>query len=499
MPRTTPPRLGLFTLAICVAVLVVMALPGVASAHNTLLSSDPPDGAVLTEPPSRISWTFDKAVPLETMTVTLIDATGARQELTGSTHGSAGSMEVVTPLPALSPGPVSLRWRLVGPDGHPITGRVDLTLAPASTTTIAAASPAATEPAATTIVAAAVPTATEPVAPATTAAAPSIVESGDGSWTTPAPVRWILRYASYLAILTIVGLLLVSVFVWDGARTVPVLRRILRDALFATAILGFLQLLVVASDINGRPPWSALTSIDAAGTTDAGMALMIRIVLALSMWLVLFRCRIVYSDVYWTAVAVPGLGLLATWAFAGHSRSMRWPALGVVTDVAHHAAAAAWLAGLAVVGWMVIPRSPPEMLVSVVRRFSRLAAVSVAVLVVTGLVQGVRLVGDPTDLVDAAHGRYLLLKIVVLAAMLGIANANRNRVNTRLSDVARLNLHVGALRRAVVAEFAIGLVIVGITAAMVVSPPSTSQPDAGRVDTPSSVLHYVVVNLEGTP
>ena len=62
------------------------------------------------------------------MTVTLIDATGARSDLAGSSHGTSGDTEVITPLPALASGPVSLRWRLVGPDGHPITGRVDFTV-----------------------------------------------------------------------------------------------------------------------------------------------------------------------------------------------------------------------------------------------------------------------------------------------------------------------------------------------------------------------------------
>ena len=51
----------------------------------------------------------------------------------------AGDTEVVTPLPALQPGPVSVRWRLVGADGHPITGRVDFTVEAAVATTIVAA------------------------------------------------------------------------------------------------------------------------------------------------------------------------------------------------------------------------------------------------------------------------------------------------------------------------------------------------------------------------
>jgi len=457
-----------------------IALPSsTAWAHNTLLSSDPADGAALAVAPTHITWAFDNAVPLETMTVTLIDATGARSELNGSSHGAAGDTEVLTPLPPLQPGPVSLRWRLVGPDGHPITGRVDFTVTAPTPTTVAATSMPADVATTTTITVPAVVEATS-------------VDQGDGTYSTPTFMRWVLRYTSYLAIVAIVGILLAAAYVWSGAGTHPMLRRILSRSLVATAALGFLQLLVVASDVSGNAPWASFGSIDAATTTDAGMAFAIRIALALSMWLVLFQCHIVQADVYWTAVSISGLALLGTWAFAGHSRSMRWPEIGVVTDVAHHAAAAAWIAGLAITGWIVIPKTKVDVLVPAVRRFSTVAATSVAVLVVTGLVQTVRLVGNPTDLLDVNHGRYLAAKVVGLAAMLGIANANRRRVDRRLDDSAELSRHIGSLRQAVLAEFAIGLVIVAITAAMVVSPPASSQPGAAASTGTNSQIYYIL-------
>lgn len=479
MPRTFFHRFALVAFAAFAIVAIAVGLPaGTASAHNTLLGSDPADGASLATAPTQITWQFDLAVPLETMTVTLIDATGARSELAGSVHGPAGDTEVVTPLPVLDAGPVSLRWRLVGPDGHPITGRVDFTITGAPST----AEPSTTAPA------------TAADSPTTTVLTPSpesIAEADTGVFSTPSGLRWLLRYGSYLAILAAVGILLTSAWVWSDAGTHPVLRRILSTSLIATAVLAFAQALVVASDVSGKAPWASLGSIDAATTTDAGMAFMIRIALALSMWIVLFQYRLANSDVYWTAVSLPGIGLLATWAFAGHSRSMRWPAVGVATDVAHHAAAAGWIAGLAIVGWVAIPTTTPDVLVPVVRRFSQVAATCVAVLVITGVVQSIRLVGSPGALFDADHGRYLAIKVAILVAMLGIANANRRRVDARLHEPSDLPNHLGALRRAVVAEFAIGLVIIGVTAAMVVSPPATSTTAAAPPE-PSTPVNYIL-------
>jgi copper transport protein len=474
MSRAVVRRLTALALAACsITALAIGLSPGTASAHNTLLGSDPADGASLAVAPTQITWQFDLAVPLETMTVTLIDATGARSELSGSLHGPTGDTEVITPLPVLDAGPVSLRWRLVGPDGHPITGRVDFTITAAPSTT----APAATAD-----------------SPTTTIPSPSpesIAETDAGVFSTPSALRWVLRYGSYLAILAAVGILLTSAWVWSDAGTHPVLRRILSTSLIVTAFLAFAQVLVVASDVSGKAPWASFGSIDAATTTDAGMAFMIRIVLALAMWIVLFEYKLANSDVYWTAVSLPAIGLLGTWAFAGHSRSMRWPTLGVITDVAHHTAAAGWIAGLAIVGWVAIPTTTPDVLVPVVRRFSQVAATCVAVLVATGILQSIRLVGSPGALFDADHGQYLALKVAILVAVLGIANVNRRRVDARLHEPSDLPNHLGALRRAVVAEFAIGLVIIGVTAAMVVSPPATSTTVAAPAE-PSTPVNYTL-------
>jgi copper transport protein len=486
MPRTRSHRFALLAFVAGMAAAVVFGLSASSVfAHNTLVSSDPADGATLRSPPTQITWLFDNSVPLETMTVTLVDVSGARTELTGSTHGPAGDTQVITPLPVFEPGPVSVRWRLVGPDGHPITGRVEFTIASNAPSTTSAAATGETT----------VPAASAAAAPSTSAPAtiePVAGNTDDGSYATSSLARWVLRYVSYLAILAVVGILFTSAYVWPGAGTHRLLRQVLSWSLLATAVLGFVQVLVVASDISGEAPWSSFGAIDAATTTSAGMAFMIRIVLALAMWIVLFQYRIAHRDVYWTAVSLPGLGLLATWAFAGHARSMRWPVIGVATDVAHHAAAAAWIAGLAIVGWIIIPKTQPDIIVPAVRNFSRVAAICVGVLVTTGVVQSLRLVGSPNELLDVEHGRYLAAKVVILGVMLVIASVNRRRVNEHIGDTSDADRAFGSLRRAIVVEFAIGLMIVGITAAMVVSPPATGLLEAGASANAGEPLYYAM-------
>lgn len=423
--------------------------PQVASAHNSLVSSDPADGAVLAEAPTEVVWTFDKPVPLDTLTVTLVDASGVRSDLSGSRHGPTGEQIVITPLPALEPGPISLRWRLVGADGHPVTSRIDVTIeAPAAST---------------------VPT----------TVAPS-VEATDDRTSTPSVVRWILRLAAYAAIVGVVGVVLVSTLVWPDAIRQPRLRPFVSQGLVATAVLGLLQALVVASDISGEPFWRSFDSLDAAMGTDAGMAFMVRVVIAVGMWLVLFGQPIVSEQALRAASLLPAFGLLTTWAFAGHARSQRAAGLGVVADVAHHAAAATWLAGLGVVAWSVVPGRDPGEAARLVSRFSQVALVSVVVLVGTGVIQSARLLGGAAALVDTTHGRLLALKVALVGGMLLLAKGSRRRIADPQWRDEEHPPALGAIRRSVVREFSIGAIVIAMTAAMVTSQPGVALSDSAE-------------------
>ncbi|HRB04652.1 MAG TPA: CopD family protein, partial [Ilumatobacteraceae bacterium] len=213
----------------------------------------------------------------------------------------------------------------------------------------------------------------------------------------------------------------------------------------------------------------------AAFETDAGAAFAVRISLVAALAWVVFMAK--RSDEWrWSLSSLLLLGLLATWAYAGHSRSMRWPVLGVPLDVAHHAAAAAWIGGLAIIGLIAVRESDLDELSQIVNRFAKVAATSVAVIVATGVLQAIRLVGSPTQLLAADHGKYLLVKVLVLGAMLKVADINRQRVSRRFnSNGVTTPRVVENLRRAMGTELAVGLMVIGVTAALVVSPPAVSQ------------------------
>ena len=434
-----------------------------AGAHNTLLSSSPADGAQLTSSPNQISFLFDLPAPLETASAELIDANSDRTDLTGLSHGPAGEAEIVVPLPADISGQMTVRWRLVSPDGHAITGRVSFFVTPAATT----ATTLATEPSSTLATGATLTPDTTTPAPA---AAPD-TEADDAAGT-PEPLRWLLRYASYLAIAAVIGIALTDRLIWRGVGSRPTFRRITSNALALVALRSFAQLAVLAGDIDGRSPWRSLGSLDAATTTDAGFALVIRIVLCGVAWALTSQMHIIHDEIRWTALSLTGIALMATWAWSGHAKSQRWPWLGVPVDVAHHVAAALWIGSLAIVATTALTALDAGDLESVMQRMSTVAAGAVALIVTTGAIQTVRLVGNPTQLFDDSYGRYLVAKIVLVAAMLMLANHHRTRFPVMLRAEHGSDALSRGLRRTVLTEFAIGLVVIGVTSAMVVALPS---------------------------
>lgn len=473
-------RLHRIAVSILLALLALVAGGRPASAHNTYESSDPADGAVLAAAPTSIAITFANPVPLDSATVQVIDPTGVRTEVSGLTHGASDRV-VVAPLPALGPGEITVRWRLVSDDGHPLTGRIGLTVA-AATPASPVASPV-TSPVTSPANAAAAPV-TAPVTapPAAADQRADVVDAEAGG--APGAVRWLLRYASYVSILAVVGLVLTDRFVWPGVAARPRSVTVLVLALAATAILSVLHLLVLAGDLTGASLLGSFGELGRAAATEPGLALVLRVLLAGVIGLLL-AMPVAASDVRWTAIGIAGVLLMGTWAWTGHARSQRWPELGVPLDIAHHVAAGVWIGALAVVGLVALRELQGDERAGVMVRLSSVAAVCVGVVVITGAVQTVRLVGSPARLFDGRHGAYLVAKLVVLAAMLGVAAVNRRRVGALAGRPAGVEAgDATRFRQAVLAEVGLGLLIVAITASLVVSVPAVARPDTG--DAPAS-------------
>jgi methionine-rich copper-binding protein CopC len=129
------------TIAIAVAATALFTLGSTAaSAHSGLESSTPADGSVITQAPASIAFTFDEELLADADSISLNAADGtniasAKVQPTGNT--------VELPWPSdLAPGSYQAAYRVVSADGHPVTGAISFTYAPAAASSSAASAPA---------------------------------------------------------------------------------------------------------------------------------------------------------------------------------------------------------------------------------------------------------------------------------------------------------------------------------------------------------------------
>ncbi len=108
--------------AAAAALLWVVATAAPAQAHTTLTSSDPAKGATVTGP-AQIQLTF--ADPVRFTGVIVVDASGHHHE-SGKPQAVDNHVteQVAGPLAA---GVYTVGWRVVAPDGHPVTGEYKFT------------------------------------------------------------------------------------------------------------------------------------------------------------------------------------------------------------------------------------------------------------------------------------------------------------------------------------------------------------------------------------
>ena len=440
--------------SIGVACLLTLAFAGFgaqpASAHNALSTSNPASGAVLTQSPATWSLTFTKEVPLDSASGEFIASNGVRTALPAPTHG-ATTKEIVFTLPPDLNGPITARWRLVGTDGHVVTERVSFTVNSASvavassTTTLAGAS-------------------TSVDAVAQDAAVLSFEES-----LTPEPVRLGLRLFGYAALLIIGGMLFTEFSIAQGIIGAARAREILLASGAVLTLAPLLQTLIFIDDSRDFGVFQSLFHILEAFDTTAGSMHFVRFFAAAVLLTGVIRAGQTMSKTLVSPPILVAAGVyLVSLAYTGHSRSMKWPVLGVPADVVHTAATAVWLGGLIVFVFFVLPTLQPSQSIEAFRRFGTAATYAVTAMVVSGIIQTLRLHGSIITLFTQNHGRWLLLKLLLVAAMLKIGDINRRRLLRKLpADDAGVANRVALLRRASITEIVNGGLVMLVTAVLV--------------------------------
>ncbi|MFF7986609.1 copper resistance protein CopC [Streptomyces sp. NPDC007901] len=371
------------------ALLLASAAP--ASAHAALRDSDPADGAVLKTSPASVTLTFTESVGLLDDSFRVYDPTNHRVTTSDAEHGPAGSDTARITFPKkLGTGTFTVAWRVVSADSHPVSGAL----------TFSVGKPSAT-------------TATVPAGPVENPATDSLYNMG--------------RYVAYLAVALLVGAV-AFITVCRPPDAGP-LRGPLRTAWWVL-LAATLFLFVLRSPYEeGTSPATAfdLSALAKAATGRPGLALLARVaLLAVTAALYLrFRSRRHWSRPLLATAAALSIALALTWAAAEHASAGIQVPLAMTSSVLHLLAMALWLGGLTALLITLRQTTATPLPAAVVARFSRVAFVSVTVLVVTGVYQSWRGLGSWQALTDTSYGRLLLVKLGAVTLLLAAASQSR--------------------------------------------------------------------------
>lgn len=388
-----------------------------ALAHAALIGSEPADGAVLADAPSRIVLTFNE--PVSPLVLRLVDDSGAAATLDFDIRDTA----IVIDRPGrIERGTHALSWRVISADGHPVGGTVLFSVGAPS----AGAAPGARE----------------------------VVD-----W----PLRiaiWTCRVAIYLGFfIGIGGLFFSSVVARDNAPTRGLQRAMIGLGLVAMPLsVGFQGLDALDLPISSLATplvWQTAMGTSWGATAAIGVA-----ALAAALWGNELRGR---PQGVLALAAFLGLGLALT--ASGHAGSARPQLVTRPAVLVHVLAAAFWIGALIPLAVQLRRKEATAAL----HRFSIVIPFAVLPLVAAGVALAVVQVREPAALPSTAYGRVLLVKLALVSVLLLLAAFNRWRLTGRVSagdvDAAR------RLGRSILVEIALAAAILCTVATWRFTPP----------------------------
>lgn len=398
------------------ACLLVVAAPAPASAHAALVATDPGEGAVLASPPDEVVLTFTEPVELLPGGIEVHTPDGE----TVPAAPASRDAKVVVDVPELAAtGTYLLTWRVLSRDGHPVVGSLSFSVGAPSAPPVPQAARAA------------------------------------GS---PGALQAVVQALVHLGFLLAAGLALFAAWLLPREEPLVPARRRIRRAVRVAAVTGALAAVLLlpltlahqqgvgSATLATAAPWGGLTptAVLALVLLLAGLAL------------------VVAHGHRLLAAGGLGLGALAL-SLTGHTRGAGVPALAMATDVLHLAAGAIWLGGLVGLA-LTLPRLGTQRLTArLLARFSGIAALVLALVLVSGAALSWQLLGSWPALVETGYGRLLLAKVALVGLAIGIAAWNRFVLLPRVSGDDR----GPGLTRAVLVEAAVLVAAIGVTGSLV--------------------------------
>ncbi|MFK7846127.1 MAG: copper resistance D family protein [Rhodothermales bacterium] len=159
---------------------------------------------------------------------------------------------------------------------------------------------------------------------------------------------------------------------------------------------------------------------------------------------------------------VGGLAVAASFALIGHAT--REPILLGVLITIHLLAVSYWIGGLYPLYKLASDKSSLNEAGDIAHRFGQQAAMIVPVLIIVGVVFAIVLTGSPLKLIGTEYGLILVLKIMLVAVLLGLAAFNKLKFVPKLQNLNEDAAH--HLRISIRLEFVAFVLIFVLTAVL---------------------------------
>jgi copper transport protein len=419
---------------------------GPASAHASLVGSDPTEGQILDAGPPQATFTFDEPVRSQDGGVHVFDAGG--KELKADSRTS--DARLIVELPDLSGGTYVIAWRVISSDGHPVAGSLTFSVG----------------------------------APSQIVASKTVVPQAS-----PVNVRAALGVAqalTYLGVFGACGLVVFVLFLLPAEGGLDQIRRRLvwLAGRFAWLVIGAgFATLVLTTLYQRAESFSDLFS-DGPYEIPTGSELVSWVLSGLGAWAAVHGARRSHR-----VVAVAGVALaLVSLGLVGHTRAFPPLWLMIATDLTHVAAGSVWFGGL--IGLVISLRrltERPRIGAVVLGRFSMLAGWLLVAVAVSGSVLGWRILRSWDNLFHTDFGRVLLVKVGVVALVALIAAWNRYRLMPSvLADTSftERGTATSRMQRTVRVEALLIVVVLGLTGFLVDRSPVQ---DSGAVALPGAL------------
>ena len=452
------------------ALVVTLAMAPAASAHSTLVSTEPPRDQVVEHSPKRVVLHFDEPVETALGSITVYDGEGEQVDA-GEIQRPAPESVAVAIDGELERGTYTVAWRVISADSDPINGAWVFHVQ-------------------------------EPGAqPAGVAA--QVLE--DTPFVTSA---FYLggRFLDFALLLACVGGTAALIYALRFASE-PVRRRLLGIVAILAGTLAVVSLVELGlqgaaaegTSLGEGFQWDVISSVT---ETRFGTYALIRSGLAAALCAVALVARSqggrASSPVLVVALLLAA-GLVVTPGLSGHASVSG--TVSMVADAAHVQAAGVWTGGLAfVVLGLVLTRSDRwELAATSVPRFSTMAVVSVAVLLVAGTVNGYLQVREWRGLWDTEYGILLLVKVGLVLPLLALGAYNNRFAVPRLRERIASGLERRRFLRFAGAELLVMVAVVGVTAGLVNAPPARTEVQMHEAPTADLELGPLMAHMEVMP